>query len=292
MKYIKLFEELSTQKDIDVANRAPSYLKSEEIYKIIQRDCAPFLEELRSQKLSEDPLKNFLFRMYLIDKDIEIKNVRKDRRPRDTGIRTHNILNDLFLEYHGVKAREQGVFVTNDFKYEGDAPVNIFFPIGEYKYLYHENVHDLFPFMIASGAGTGETSGNLKNMPPSVYISERGLDITIEDLRDANNILRNLPSGDMLSQFSPVITVLKRRGLLDNIEIQKPVGHYDIRDIKKEILDWSEKTLKKFLVPLIQEYESEGIMDCPNNIEATFICDKFYLVNALNFEGLSKLIFG
>lgn len=66
-----------------------------------------------------------------------------NRRPRDSHPDAHDILNDLFEQYHGVPFRN-GVFVTGD-EIEAEtygSPV-IVFPIGEFKFCWSPVIMDL-----------------------------------------------------------------------------------------------------------------------------------------------------
>lgn len=106
----------------------------------IKKDCKPFLKEIGKRKI-------MLWRG--TEKqigDIKILRRRKDRKPFSSTKYTHQAFDELFLEYHGWKARSEGVFVSSEkddlFSYGDDSYG--FFPIGNYRYLWSPHVQDLW----------------------------------------------------------------------------------------------------------------------------------------------------
>jgi hypothetical protein len=117
--------------------------KEEEILEILWRDCKPFLNEHFKSKTSMGLLYRGSSSKSV--KDIRKINVRKNREPRDVNILIHNIFNDLFQEKFGWKARSEGVFVVANKKYSSIyGKSHIFFPIGNYEYLWNPDITDLF----------------------------------------------------------------------------------------------------------------------------------------------------
>ena len=121
-------------------NEKPEFPKSksrDEVIDIITKDCKPFLKEIKGGEL--------LWRGgRTVFKEVEKITPRADRKPLDTEKIVHDHLDKLFLEYHGWKARSEGVFVSPDIlatRRFGDP--SLFFPIGTYKYLWHTRIHDL-----------------------------------------------------------------------------------------------------------------------------------------------------
>ena len=111
----------------------------DEMITIIKKDCSKFLKEFGSTPVyrGTDDIKkdNTLIRM----------KSRIDRMPKDTPKHLHDLMDDLFKKHHGWRARSEGVFVT---KYFSDAESYgkpaLFFPIGNYKYLWSEDIEDLY----------------------------------------------------------------------------------------------------------------------------------------------------
>ena len=110
-----------------------------EMLNIIKKDCSNFLKEFGNTAI------------YRGTKDIKKDNTlirmksRIDRMPKDTPKHLHDLMDELFKKYHGWKARSEGVFVT---KYFSDAEAYgtpaLFFPKGNYKYLWSEDIDDLY----------------------------------------------------------------------------------------------------------------------------------------------------
>jgi len=109
---------------------------SEEIVKILKRDCKPFLKE-----------KTFFWRGIekRKTKDIEIFPSRQERKPKDTSKEAQKILDRLFKKKFGWKPRSTGIF-TLRYKVSvmeyGDP--YLFFPIGKFKFLYSSQIIDLY----------------------------------------------------------------------------------------------------------------------------------------------------
>ena len=103
---------------------------------LIKRDCKPFLEEINI------PLYRGTWNDYYMAK----LNRRRNRKPVDTYTEVHDILDNMFLEKFGWRARSEGVFVNQDAQnYYGDN-LHLFFPIGKFKYLYSNTIDDLYTY--------------------------------------------------------------------------------------------------------------------------------------------------
>jgi hypothetical protein len=119
------------------------------IKKILRDNCSNFLKELK-----ETESRKLLFRGLTANpaSDILVNAIRNDRTPKDITKSIHNELDDKFYKIFNWRARSNGVFVTPDSKvarsYIKNSSINnypyIFFPIGDYKYVYNEKVSDLF----------------------------------------------------------------------------------------------------------------------------------------------------
>jgi hypothetical protein len=119
-------------------------LSEDKIKDILLNECENFLNEsvmlYRGMKLDID--------------DYQLFQRRNNRRPKDTPEHIHLILDELFEEKFGWKARSSGIFVTpsmGDAKnYSGyisnttQSDPYIFIPKGEYSILYNPDIIDLF----------------------------------------------------------------------------------------------------------------------------------------------------
>ena len=108
-----------------------------EIIEIVKRDCKPFLKEMNK----------IIWRGSYIKYIYDYKEItpRKDRRPLDTASEWHKWADDYFSKHFGWKARSEGVFAT----FDKIATMNygnpyIFFPIGNYKYIYSPKILDFY----------------------------------------------------------------------------------------------------------------------------------------------------
>lgn len=79
------------------------------------------------------------------DKPLEKLNPRQDRTPLDSDPIYHNLFDKMFLKKFGWKARSEGVFVTSHaFTADEYGKVCIFFPIGNYKFIWSPKMSDLY----------------------------------------------------------------------------------------------------------------------------------------------------
>jgi len=109
----------------------------------LKEDCTPFIKEMKSNNLH-----NWFYRATehgwnFISPPIK---PRKDRRPRNT---PKEYMDKLFKKKFGWKARSEGVFVSTDrnqIEYVYGDPY-LFFPMGNYKYIYHPQIDDLYQKM-------------------------------------------------------------------------------------------------------------------------------------------------
>lgn len=110
-----------------------------ELAEKLKRDCAPFIEEMKE-------FKEFMYRG--TDKPIlsyEKRTTRRNREARNTPQYMSDFMDTQFLRIFGTKIRSETVFVTAR---EQDASAYgtpyLFFPVGNYKYYWNEEVSDLF----------------------------------------------------------------------------------------------------------------------------------------------------
>ncbi|WP_407305210.1 hypothetical protein [Acinetobacter sp.] len=108
---------------------------------LIQRDCKPFLSQANGGLLYRGMRSAVGEKAVVFSK----KTPRTDRKPRNTDIRLHKIMDDWFNEKFGVKARSEAVFCTGDFidalSYGAAYAI---FPIGDFKFIWSEYINDLF----------------------------------------------------------------------------------------------------------------------------------------------------
>ena len=108
----------------------------------IRRDCGPFLRTIKPIMGSG---KCFVRRIHGYMPFVVKKTSRTDRRPSDTDIEFHKAFDAVFKEKFGWGARSEGVFTypAKDWKliHQGQ---HIFYPVGEFKFVYSPVISDLF----------------------------------------------------------------------------------------------------------------------------------------------------
>lgn len=72
-----------------------------------------------------------------------LKTRRKDRKPKNSSTEIHNLFNETFNEIFHWKPRTEGIFCSTDYQTATFYGYSyIVFPIGNFRYLYSENVRD------------------------------------------------------------------------------------------------------------------------------------------------------
>lgn len=128
MKFLKYLNE----KDLTI----------EEIKQILYKDCKPYLKQLTKI--------NFKKRELLISgrKDqtpFGTKDIRKDRKPRDTKLEIHNWIDEQFYKKFGIKARSQTLFCTGDLSQASNfGYTHYIFPIGNFEVIWSNKHMDLY----------------------------------------------------------------------------------------------------------------------------------------------------
>lgn len=106
----------------------------------LQANCSKYLSE------NNDLDRNIMYRgMPFKAEGSVVMTVRKDRKPLDTGMGLHTVMDEWFFEKFGHRARSQGLFVTGDTKQVSLYGERfIIFPVGEYEYIWSPMVRDLY----------------------------------------------------------------------------------------------------------------------------------------------------
>jgi len=123
-------------------------MNKDDILLRIKGKCHPFIKEM-------SPVEGVTF-MRATHRRINIGErivPRTNRRPLETPLQIHNLLNDMFKKKFGWKVRGEGVFAMNSlshtlpyygYKFH-------FFPEGKYEYIWSPDVSDLTLWMEQSG---------------------------------------------------------------------------------------------------------------------------------------------
>ena len=118
-----------------------------DIWVKLTKDCMPFLKEL---KRVQEPKYRFFYRGFhgSLHQEMVRKSVRTDRKPTDTPKAISKYVDDEFQKKFGWRVRSEGAFATSDrMRSSGYGTTFIFFPIGKYKYVWSEEVTDMYTYL-------------------------------------------------------------------------------------------------------------------------------------------------
>jgi hypothetical protein len=123
--------------------RLQTYINEEyevdHVIKVLQRDCKKFIDFIRLYKPTP-----FVYRgVTRANDDYTTKTTRTNRKPVDTPTDIHKVLDELFYEKFGWKARSEGAFTWTG-SVKGYGKMNLFFPIGDFKFVWSPKVKDLY----------------------------------------------------------------------------------------------------------------------------------------------------
>lgn len=129
----------------------------------IQKECKPFLRDIKNAD-------SFLYRGMMHGKGTFFKKkVRKNRVPTTTTKSLHEAYDRYFNEKFGWKARSNGLFVTGSTNDAGSyGRTYMIFPIGNYKFVWSEDVGDLFIYGHDNNLRSNKHM-DFKNTPPEEY---------------------------------------------------------------------------------------------------------------------------
>jgi hypothetical protein len=115
-----------------------------EVEEIIGRDCKKFLEEFGDIRFYRGFTDAGNWRLKSGLPIYKIPN-RKSRPPKDTRIEISEIFDDQFEKEFGVRPRQEAAFASRSFVgAQSYGEPMLFFPIGDYRYLYNPDIIDLY----------------------------------------------------------------------------------------------------------------------------------------------------
>lgn len=134
MKYLETFELFEGYENKDICS-------------IIMKECMPFIEELRKTNIKD----KLLYRGDFIDnretKIIKLKSFKK-REPKDTPLVIQKKVDAILYKKFGWRPRKNGVFTTtSDQQASKYGYLFLFFPIGDFEYVYNPNINDMYGFL-------------------------------------------------------------------------------------------------------------------------------------------------
>lgn len=125
----------------------------EDFVALLKKDCAPYFAErhpgnLLWRGIKTDPGTKLLFKVNNSIIDVAQRDIRKDRKPKDTPAFISTLLDDWFEDKFNVRARTKSMFCYGDGA-EGKSHSGMYgspyivFPIGEMKCIWSPLVNDL-----------------------------------------------------------------------------------------------------------------------------------------------------
>ena len=104
---------------------------------LIVKECKPFLKEF-----GKAPIWRGTKRAPHYDDVYGIQTARTDRRPKDTDQDVSDFMDTYFKKKYGWKWRSEGVFTSTYTNVDSYGERCLFFPVGNYKYLFHPEIAD------------------------------------------------------------------------------------------------------------------------------------------------------
>jgi len=126
--------------------RLQQYLNEDivkERIELIEKNCQPFLKDLK--KLNN---RNLLYSGRPVTIDFTKKKVRKNRKPKNTPEKLHQLIDDWFYDKFSIRSRSNVIFCIFHY-YEAAlyGEPHVIFPIGKYKAVSSPIVLDLTQFI-------------------------------------------------------------------------------------------------------------------------------------------------
>lgn len=140
---MRLQSYLTEDKEENVLKIVEKKFQAESIAYAIRKDCKKFRAELAG--------KGFYYRFTKSHSTDTIMKLepRRDRRPRDMMSYNQKLFDECFYDKFGWKPRSEGVFTLPDSPHTDNAGLRygdkfIFFPIGNYHYVWAPGIFDLY----------------------------------------------------------------------------------------------------------------------------------------------------
>ncbi len=241
--------------------------------------CKSFIKEIKSAN-------RLIYRGSKRNIDLfKILNSHVDyRTPKDMDSYMHDELNYWFEKKFGWKVRN-GVFVTSklsDANQYGKA--YIFFPIGEYKYVWSDVINDLYHYR---ENGKLNTSEELEDM----YYNDDDIrylikyDIVENSIMDYIFDYKNLPEEE--GKYK-----LEAKQNYPKFGINKG-DIVDVEVYKRSFDEWLEDNYSNGYTPkyIVEMYDDKNIKKAiVSGNEISFSCDEYYLINRIYEELILEMI--
>ena len=248
-------------------------ISPDEITFLLKRDCAPYLKQLKG-------IKNFIYRgtNHQVERIRKFK-ARENRTPTDTDIRVHNMLDSIFRKKFGWKARSEGVFTSSDTNLPDYGTTYLFFPIGQFKYLWSPKIDDLYGYLDGQDIYYNYIENNIWNPPYENWdelYGEGGTGTYEYDGIDIGHFPNYTEALDYIKDKFKEEEPL--RGTLEWIpDVSEDAYHQELEERLEQDL---EQDLEDFLYTIIDGYKSNDLKGAiKSKHEIMFKCKEYYLVD-------------
>jgi len=153
-----------------------------DLTRLIFTKCKPYLNNMKKR-----PEITRLFSGMDSYKNVDTIQIKKNRAPKDTPLALHRDFDDLFYKKFGWKARSEAAFCTTNSMYISSTfgKSYVFFPIGNFKVLYHKHISDLLEVLEELEIVDYTTELMIDDM---VFLKERLFDVVKEYKQETNTI--------------------------------------------------------------------------------------------------------
>lgn len=219
----------------------------EPIRQQLESECSRFINELKESKSdiiwrgsARGPVENSYGVIGNKDSIIELRKVRKNRRPRDIDFEIQELFDYYTRKHFNVALRSSGVFTTKSYVDSSEYGIPfIFFPIGNYEYYWNSNIKDLY--------------SKFEDLPIAEYFIGRRDDY-LRDMFNEEWLELNEDPGKSAKEIDDWYEEKSRESI-------------------EEFEDYVEDIVRDY-----KSNKSSSLGEIADQ-EILFICDKYYLVN-------------
>lgn len=194
----------------------------------VYENCKPFLQEAKGNPIYSGRRS----KTGRGDDRLFVGTIRKDRRPKDTPLKYHILLNKLFVEEFGWRARTESLFCTKQIRtarYFG-TPYYIF-PIGDFDYIWNANTTDLFD--------------DIKRIKDEIRDMRRAID-RLRDIKERDGFIDKgifkVIIGPELLVYQKYLDVSYKEAVeMSDVKIKEVFDKYFVNKIKKDVFKFYVK---------------------------------------------------
>ncbi|MCS7316832.1 MAG: hypothetical protein NZZ41_00720 [Candidatus Dojkabacteria bacterium] len=256
-----------------------SFLSLDEILDILKKDCSEIISIYKRNN-------KFFYRGEKKDYFFYKKTFPQNRRPRDTNIKIHNIIEET-LSYLGFKARRSNsVFVISEPVVSSSYGRNyIFFPKNGFSFTWSSTIYDLY----LDFSEIISTEWNLRNNKEIYIVDHEFFKLKEKKKQEKNEIIKEL--NEIIFDKS---TSLKNLRDIFNYIIRAKLPSYDmlkVHDILQKNFRKLYESEKKYVYEFIGENFQNDDLDSAirNHSEVLFTGEYYYMLDyTIEFEIKNK----